>query len=1773
MINFLHNFLKSNGIKINRFYGLFTTSEKGAFSFTNVLSKSEGNLIIDEKGNRINVWLGFRNDQFELNKYYEFSIYFKDEKSLPSIDLQKKIPIKLDGNPFETIVNDRYERLDRPESNKIIANLLREIGKGMYSSKERMIFELLQNADDSPAGEELKFHIDSFNGNLLIMHNGLPFNKDDVSAITSAAQSTKKNDAKKTGYKGIGFKSVFTDSQKVTIKSGGFLFYFDRNHPPFKDFESFYFDREEYRLYPELKIKNIRKWSNDKKSFNGFLDIPWQLLPIWKDEVPIELEDSRLLKFNNNVGIALEVGNELIDKYLEAIESIAENPVFILFLRHISLFKSFKNALTIKKTGVNPVTITKTKGTEKTFNRNYLKKVWDEIPVSDEEFRKEEISIFRQKEVNDYGDESYYFSRDEEGKIKIENIPPKISATEVTSITFAAPILEGKLCCETDYFNGTDFNAFFTYLPLSEKRIRLPFLVNADFVLSSNREGIQGDNEWNEFLFSKIGGFYIKWLQEIANLGLDQGTIHPEYLSLLLKEILPDQKEVQPLINTFNARYLEGLDEISFIIDYEKNLRKASEIIVDKTGISDILNCEFFYEIYSDEKYLSAKGLNVSFLDYEYLNVTKFEFADLIPLLKDSHNLIILKKYFKGIDEQQRILYQNWVEENFEIFEVIILDIFLLPFENEIFSLNEIVENEGFYLQLGSGIDREILELIGFKVIQLNEEDYPATIETIRSKENYINLGKGKLTFDKLTQYTKFDALDPIQKHSLLSYIIQLKGVGPDKWAGELKLFKAAGKLKPLDELISSNVRDLPSWMGEFVIDEKEEDVLDTTYTNRLLRQEDIFEFILCNEKLLTRITDIVKIEQIPSFYSFVSELFDLQPLDTKIKYKDLPWLYSSSEYFFKSSNEFYVPTALNKAKKVKYANYCELITKKTELITLDFDGNQFRKKLHLGGLECDLRNQLDLELPYNLEELLLLLEFLELNEENDFFKQFYVNVEEFGFKLLESEGTNNYYSNDKKFNEYIASNAATLVLLPTELYSLNLTKIGLLENEYLVEYLLDNYTTDIDFVNYLYPYKNKTELNSKYFENLATFNIESEIEYRKKAAELKIIELALTLEDEAIEDFRNIITVDKESLTEKSVSDDIYFPAQKHELSIKLSELLPEIYGKETFQLNLILKKFEACGSVTELKRIFKVEKINFKKVAKLLSERELDYLDFNESLFWIYYFRETGIKHNFDKFKSFKDLFDEDKVEYQKQCSMFLSLCIVNNLESPFEYFTLPDFRPEEKIWNEEFSIEEERVPEWVKDWVGADDEKLEYLFGVGFNGEESHVVEFRKAIEEKDKSKQNSFRSGLSKEMLKNTLVWIKGKKSIEIGSDTLFPIYEELESHVSVEEILLPICSEDSLVLEDYQSEIQYHYKSTNWGSYKVEIQNAIWENGGEILDDTLSDGFRGDLNIINEGYNEELDLDDIIRQSIPFEEDFYKTWENKERVKILVYPNSTFPLIISYNEIQIAESYIDKSYILDNDEIYVLKKYIDSIPVIIKDELSDSDYKELISRKNAKRKNKNEDNDTGPEQDLKKSDYQFSNREEKALMELFDNNPDPKFYKNWNLATLIKAIVELPEKGYNVKNAKKNLVESHEYAQLEPVYLEGDEETEFTIMGRSAANGLLYLTVQAWQRLKSSHVNLFVNLGGEKSELFTTQQEVLDYAMKSSEFQIMRISMDPTAENINDLLDGDFDKKKIWLVFRMKNSEKTDYLFNTWKPNDDHGDADELQLRPSNEDDL
>lgn len=340
-----------------------------------------------------------------------------------------------------------------PKSNKTIANLMREIGKGMYRSKQRIIFELLQNADDAPENNKIEFHIDTKDDYLFIMHNGSEFTKEDVDAITSAAESTKRADKGKTGYKGIGFKSVFTDSKEVWIKSGKYQFAFIRNSPKFKNYYSLYLKREEKN--PD-RLEEIRQdFADVEKTFDPTTDVPWQIMPIWQETLPEIFADTNFTRHDNNVLIALNIKQkEIIDQggYISTIGDIIKKPQFILFLRNTSKFRSTKNGVTISRIdNENITTINKSSSDNENVDYKYYKKSYCDIKISDSMLK--DVGILRTKENTEIGEITYFTTLSGD---KIETIPSKLAEATETQISFAFIINEGKISAENAYIKNVN---------------------------------------------------------------------------------------------------------------------------------------------------------------------------------------------------------------------------------------------------------------------------------------------------------------------------------------------------------------------------------------------------------------------------------------------------------------------------------------------------------------------------------------------------------------------------------------------------------------------------------------------------------------------------------------------------------------------------------------------------------------------------------------------------------------------------------------------------------------------------------------------------------------------------------------------------------------------------------------------------------------------------------------------------------------------------------------------------------------------------------------------------------------------------------------------------------------------------------------------------------------------------------------------------------------------------------------------------------------------
>ena len=136
---------------------------------------------------------------------------FKLKAANPSKRLDKHRPYMfeaiLDGgaiimkNPFKELIEKSFKENKTPKSNRESANYLKEIGADMYTDRDRMFYELLQNADDASSKRGVKVMVQIKDNYLIFTHDGLSFSRQDFRSIVSTANSTKRLDRKKTGYK------------------------------------------------------------------------------------------------------------------------------------------------------------------------------------------------------------------------------------------------------------------------------------------------------------------------------------------------------------------------------------------------------------------------------------------------------------------------------------------------------------------------------------------------------------------------------------------------------------------------------------------------------------------------------------------------------------------------------------------------------------------------------------------------------------------------------------------------------------------------------------------------------------------------------------------------------------------------------------------------------------------------------------------------------------------------------------------------------------------------------------------------------------------------------------------------------------------------------------------------------------------------------------------------------------------------------------------------------------------------------------------------------------------------------------------------------------------------------------------------------------------------------------------------------------------------------------------------------------------------------------
>ncbi len=507
-----------------------------------------------------------------------------------------------DALPFNLcvqIINNRYGFYSDIHNDHLIQyrKILDRLRGDLASTGLTFLYELLQNAVDHPNNNfqnELSVHFEVFHNYLLLKHNGALFTENNFKSICGILFGEQSNevDVNRIGYKGIGFKSVFRHTDNVYVRSGNFSFSFKKD------------------------IDNPNK--------------PWEVMPIFQNEIQKIDEIPQFDFFNSPVAFAFEFSSEIHkSNVIDYLEELAENPYLLIFL-------------------------------------DKLKSLRITIPVEEYLFEKEVDSdnTIRLKVNNSVHSEWSSFSKT--FPLEDENIISELLDENNKSIPdhfrqFRAPKVD-ILVPSQQIENAINL---FAYLPLSSTQYKLEYIVNADFIPNLDRSNII-DLSYN-FKLAEFAGLQV--LKACESFALNR-----EFQRI--KQLFPIyENESNRFKNTLQQSFLARVERSALFPSHYDNNHSypIADILVDSTGIYEVIP-ETLYSIFTNT---SGKPLDInSGLETEYLFLhsklslgSTFEKDNLVYCLKNEefkkwlkqpqNNFLMISHFYSREDLKDLIKTEN----------------------------------------------------------------------------------------------------------------------------------------------------------------------------------------------------------------------------------------------------------------------------------------------------------------------------------------------------------------------------------------------------------------------------------------------------------------------------------------------------------------------------------------------------------------------------------------------------------------------------------------------------------------------------------------------------------------------------------------------------------------------------------------------------------------------------------------------------------------------------------------------------------------------------------------------------------------------------------------------------------------------------------------------------------------------------------------------------------------------------------------------------------
>ena len=303
--------------KDQKVIGFYTQKDDGRYSIEDIRSLGFSERTYKD-GSEISIEIASIPSQ-EVNEYYEFAWTIELDESERGFRIVPK------DNNFKIVkpkelVDRLYQkwRDSDPDIMDQMSNVQKMVNTQLTASSDgTFVYELLQNANDYPVkiGEDIQlvdveFHLTDHY--LIYRHTGRFFSPRNIAAISKISAGEKKKEKNAIGYKGIGFKTVFSENQYVFLESGDYTIRFD-----------------------ESITKESRRF-------------PWQIMPIWTPRKEVAKEVLDVMSSHDEFRVQMAIRPDDTTKLREGEKSFEYifNDIFkdekdILFIPNINSVKVF----------------------------------------------------------------------------------------------------------------------------------------------------------------------------------------------------------------------------------------------------------------------------------------------------------------------------------------------------------------------------------------------------------------------------------------------------------------------------------------------------------------------------------------------------------------------------------------------------------------------------------------------------------------------------------------------------------------------------------------------------------------------------------------------------------------------------------------------------------------------------------------------------------------------------------------------------------------------------------------------------------------------------------------------------------------------------------------------------------------------------------------------------------------------------------------------------------------------------------------------------------------------------------------------------------------------------------------------------------------------------------------------------------------------------------------------------------------------------------------